>query len=234
MSDAIQPEPGPSTDLDENRTPTPPPERRRSSATAHRASSHHGRRHGDPGRVRLLQITSGLLAAALMVTLIGWIYTWVRLHGEKNDNHRLAVALRNQGQELDGTRAELARIRDDLRALVEKRIPNVRPLQFDSMIPVNMKYLRTISFTRTGVGEAVRYEYQLLVECLDKDPIIPKARILLFDEVGLQVGAAEVAHKDSTAQFAVEYLAPGERRAYTAAIPLSRKVTPAFFQVSLE
>lgn len=213
----------------------PQEKRRRDPRSSTRPLSYRGRRHGDHGgRLRLLQITSGLLGIALAMTLIGWIHTEVRLNGERQESYQLAVASRNQGQELDRLRAEVTRLKADLQTMVRKRIPHVHPLQFDTVLPMNVKYLRTISFTRTGVDEAVQYEYQIIVECLDKDPVIPKVSILLFDELGIQVGAADVTHKAATSTWAVEFLAPGERRAYTASIPLSRKATPEFFLVTVE
>ncbi len=205
-----------------HKTPTPHyhQERRRHS----RRSKH----------LRSLQLVNLLLAVALVVVFIGWINTWVNLNAADKERYLLASDLRQTTNERDALHQRNQELNNNLKTLVEQRLPGLHHLSFDTTVPIDNGYVRNISFTRTGVGDGKRFEYSLVLENRDQDALTPKVRILLFDESGIQSGSATLTKEASTSNNELEFLEPGEIRAYTAPISMDRGKRPVYFKVYAE
>jgi cell division protein FtsB len=212
----------------------PVPPRAASTAPGKPAHREH-RRHSRRARhTRTLQLISLLMGLALVAVFIGWIKTWVDLNAMEQAHFDTSFQLRQTTQELEQLRNRSADLEQELRALVQQRLPHLRQLVFDTTLPIDEGYIRNITFRRTGVGSQTRYEYSLLLENPSRDTLTPHLRIVLFDETGIQTASAEVTRKAATTNADLEFLEPREVRAYSAIIPSERKQKPRYFQIFVE
>ena len=221
---------GTSTEANRNRDASPNPQIKQETA---RSSRHrHRRRHSQRGRT--LQLISLLLVLTLMVVFIGWINTWVNLNASEGENFELATELRHKTEELTRLSAREQELTANLEAMVQERLPGLREFSFDATLPIDDAYVRNVSFTQTGVSADKNYEYKLVLENNTPDTLTPNVRILLFDETGIQCGSTKITAKAAVSNTEIEFLEPGEIRAYTAAISTNRANPPHYFQVYLE
>ncbi len=218
--------------MDNNRrtTKTPRPAELGDSKPRHTHRHHRSRRKS--GHLRTLQLTNFILALALVGVFIGWINTWVNLNRSEQELFTHAAELRQLHAEIDLLRSRDKELNDTLNDLVEKRLPSLRRLVFDSTLPIDNDYVRNISFTRTGIGAKIRYEYSLVLANQSNDTLRPNVRVLLFDEAGIQTAAAKITPSAATSNSDLEFLEPREVRAYTAKLEIDRLgVEPRYFQV---
>jgi len=213
--------------------PIPHPATKRKTAEPH--YHHERRRHSRrSSRLRSMQLVNLLLAIALVVVFIGWINTWVNLNAAEKERYVLASDLRQASNERDTLRERNAELSRNLKTLVQQRLPGLQKLHFDTTMPIDSGYLRNVSFTRTGVGGEKRFEYSLVLENRSGDALTPKVRILLFDESGIQSGNAIITKEAATSNTELEFLDPGEIRAYTAPVAITKDKNPVYFQVYAE
>ncbi len=181
-----------------------------------------------------MQLVNLLLAIALVVVFIGWINTWVSLNAAEKERYLLASDLRQTTVERDSLRERNGELSRNLKTLVQQRLPGLQRLRFDTTVPIDSGYVRNVSFTRTGIGGEKRFEYSLVLENRSRDPFTPKVRILLFDESGIQSGSTTITKEAATSNSDLEFLEPGEIRAYTASIATDQGKQPVYFQVYTE
>jgi cell division protein FtsB len=190
------------------------------------------RRHSK--RMRYLQLITLMLAVTLTVVFIGWINTWVNLEAEEKDRYQLAADLRRVTEERDILIKRNEGLEERLKALVDQRLPGLHPLHFGTTVPIDNGYVRNISFNRTGVGKSKRFEYNLVLENRTQEALIPKIRILLFDESGIQSGSTTITKEAATSNAYTDFLQPGEIRAYTAPMKSDQGRRPIYFQIYAE
>lgn len=227
----------PIPNMENSRTPTSAPHSRvRSHSGEHSHRPRDLKRHSRRGKqIRTLQITTLILSIALVVVFIGWINTWVNLNRAEEEAFTHASALRKQTMELETLRARDKELSEKLSAMVEERLPSLRPLKFDATIPIDEAYVRNISFTETGIGSHKRYEYSIVLANRHNDTLRPRVRILLFDEAGIQTGGAKITPAAATTNADLEFLEPREVRAYTSQVNIDRPdTTPKYFQIYIE
>lgn len=207
-----------------------------SPSKTHSRSHRVGRRHHSSRgkQIRSLQIINLLLVLTLVAVFIGWINTWVNYNGARDEQLVLAAHLRQTRQELEQLQIRAKELDANLSTLVQQRLPSLEELRFDTTLPIDKDYVRNISFTHTGVDQKRQYEYSLVMENRSPDILKPNVRILLFDETGIQTGAAKITPEAATSNADLEYLEPAEIRAFSAAIPSDRQNPPKYFQVYLE
>lgn len=196
--------------------------------------SRHRRRRRHSTRGRTMQFIILLLVVMLMVVFIGWINTWVNLNASEDERVTLATDLRYKTKELSRLTTREKELTENLKAMVEKRLPGLREFRFDTTLTIDEGYVRNVSFTQTGLSMDKRYEYKLVLENNSPDTLTPSVRVLLFDEAGIQCGSAKVTAKAAVSNSEIEFLEPGEIRAYTAAILIDRTSPPHYFQIYLE
>jgi hypothetical protein len=63
--------------------------------------------------------------------------------------------------------------------------------------------------------------------------IHPMVEILLFNDIGIQIGLAQVEHTDASTMTGRAALDPGEVRSFTAAIDLVREEQPHYFLLAV-
>ena len=118
--------------------------------------------------------------------------------------------------------------------LVQGRIPNLMPLEFDVTVPSDQAYLKNISFTLTGTASDKQYEYRAVLHNDRLADIQPDVSILLFDALGIQVGKAKLSKNHTTSNAQQDDLKPGETRAYSSRISLDREAEPSYFLIEVK
>lgn len=129
---------------------------------------------------------------------------------------------------------EVQYLQETLDSLVTDRIPNLHPLEFDLTLPSKQKYLKNISFTLTGTEKNKKYEYRAILRNDKRNDVPLDVNILLFDAVGIQVGMAALIPELTAAETGKRVLKPGETRAFSNEIKLTRDAEPRYFLVEVK
>jgi len=174
----------------------------------------------------------GLVVAvfALIILSISSKFSVQRLESEHDS---LTIQVRKQERELKETHAALDLARAELKEMLEGRLPNLQQLNFDQATTIDDRYVKNVIFSLTGKGESRVYEYRLVMHNETLAMLAPNAEILLFDEVGVQVGSAAVTSEVATTRSNEKMLEPGEIRSYSAVIHMSRDSDPRYFVVKV-
>ncbi len=129
--------------------------------------------------------------------------------------------------------SELETARSALDTLVQGRIPALLPLKYDEAITVDEEYIRNIIFTLVKNGKKRNYEYRLVMHNDSLSVIRPVVEILLFNDIGIQIGVAKVKYMDAASGTERSVLDPGEVRSYTSSIDLLRDEEPSYFLLAV-
>lgn len=171
-----------------------------------------------------------LLAGISIVFLVILIFSWLQVASKSSERHQAMLDLRKQEVLVKNLTEELGTIQNERDILVQERIPGLIPLTYDETINIDNEYVRNIIFTLAKTGKKNIYEYRLVLHNNTLSIARPKARIILFSDIGIQVGMAQIEQSDaSTETDAGTALDPGEVRSYTAAIDLVRDEEPSYF-----
>lgn len=171
-----------------------------------------------------------LLAGISIVFLVILIFSWLQVASKSSERHQAMLDLRKQEVLVKNLTEELGTIQNERDILVQERIPGLIPLTYDETINIDNEYVRNIIFTLAKTGKKNIYEYRLVLHNNTLSIARPKARIILFSDIGIQVGMAQIEQSDaSTETDARTALDPGEVRSYTAAIDLVRDEEPSYF-----
>lgn len=100
-------------------------------------------------------------------------------------------------------------------------------------IPINQRYFRNISFTLTGTSHERNYEYHAVMHNEGSESIKPDVTLLLFDELGVQVGKTHLSGRDATSETDSPSLSPGETRSYSSRVKLEHPAKPEYFLVDI-
>ncbi len=164
----------------------------------------------------------GVLLLAFLVILFGAI----KIASLSTTADVLQVALEESEAKLADTRSELAHAERQLEAAVQGRFPQLRRLEFDKVLPVHEGYVKNILFTLLKKPNKQNYEYKIVMENDTDFKTEPVVKILMFDNLGVQLGVDEVPHKQP--------LLRGEIRSYSSVIELLVPGEPAYFYVVTE
>jgi hypothetical protein len=174
------------------------------------------------------------LAGISILFLIILIFSWLHLARESSEYHQAILDLRKQELLVKNLTSELETVKNERDILVQKRIPGLIPLTFDKAINIDNQYVRNIIFTLAKTGKRSIYEYRLVLHNNTLSIARPKAKIILFNDIGIQIGMAQIEQADkSTEADARTALDPGEVRSYTAAIDLTREEDPSYFLLEI-
>jgi hypothetical protein len=130
-------------------------------------------------------------------------------------------------------KSELETVREERDTLVQARIPGLLPITFDETITPENTYVRNIIFTMVRNGQKETYEYRLVLQNDTLSVIQPIVEIMLFNDVGIQIGQARVEQKHASVASGRTALDPGEVRSYTAPINLIRNEEPHYFLLAV-
>jgi hypothetical protein len=171
-----------------------------------------------------------LLAGVSILFLIILIFTWLHFARESSDHRQAILELRKQEVLTENLTRELEAVNNELNVLVQERIPGLTPLTYDETIDIDNEYVRNILFTLAKSGKKNIYEYHLVLHNNSLTIARLKAEIMLFNNVGIQIGMAQIEQTDAINDIDMRAaLDPGEVRSYTAAIDLIRDEEPSYF-----
>ena len=171
-----------------------------------------------------------LLAIVILVSFFIALFLSIRLFKLSDENSGLIISVRQSQIELDKLRPEVEELRAGMNDLVEGRIPNLRPLEFDKVIALDENYVKNIAFTLASNADEKRYEYKFVMNNQSIYVVWPRVRILMFDNMGIQVGLAEM-RGDYSANSQSSNLAPSEVRSYSSKIVLTEGDDPVYFRL---
>lgn len=185
-------------------------------------------------KIRDLQLLSGGLVLMLIVASMGWILAWTKLQMTESELLSLDSEFRGVERDLERVRGQLEQREAELTALIENRLPGLHPLELDKLIDIEDKYVRNITFAQSGVEDSRALEYHVMVRNDTSGVILPRVKLYLFDEFGLQVGLATLRKQDATTEVALAELRPGETRSYHSQIEIARGSHPKYYLLHVE
>jgi hypothetical protein len=200
---------------------------RTSGPTRHRISSSSKR------KIRRLRILATLLAAGLVASIVFSVVVYLYAQRLRGQESQLALAQQQLQGELAEARERITELNSDLRILLANRIPGIDELAFDRQMELNDQYVKNITFVQSGTEDERAVEFSAVVHNARTSPIQPQVTILLFDEAGLQTGAARLDISQSTKPDDTAELQPGETRTYSAQIDLQRQTPSKYFAVEV-
>ncbi len=208
--------------MTETQTMSSEPRRRHSRSSRRR--SHWSRRS------KLMAIALGL---CLIVIFFLSLYFGIQLYSLGKENQTLRINLAASQEELRLLRPEVKRLTEQLKDAVQGRIPSLRELRYDEVIPINKGHVKNILFNQLVKGNNTEFEYKLLFENTTSFVVWPQVAIYLFDDVGMQVGSAEIGlggpDQDNVQGF--ESVGSNEIRSFSDTVPITLERTPAYFLV---
>ena len=210
-------------------TPSVSPASSRSTSSRHRKRSRANYRCQAKIR-RYKYLVTGISIAFLLI----YIFTWFHISAESSTHEQSRLQLRKLETSLQGVTADLDRVRSERDELVQGRIPHLAPLVFDEAIALDKGYIRNVIFTLVKNGNKNIYEYRLVLSNNGLSVIRPKVDIFLFNELGIQIGNAQVEARNATTNIDRMTLEPGEVRSYSDMIKMLRQGEPAYFLIHVE
>ncbi len=174
-----------------------------------------------------------LLAGLAILFTLTYIFTWFYIAGKSTKLEQSTVQLRKLEATLQNVSKELETVRGERDLLVQERIPNLLPLTYDEAITIGEEYVRNVIFTLVKSGKKKIYEYRLVLHNNSLGIVRPKVEIFLFNDIGIQIGVAQVTSGDATTDVDRVELDPGEVRSYSSAIDMIRDEEPVYFLLTL-
>jgi hypothetical protein len=104
-------------------------------------------------------------------------------------------------------------------------------MKFDEAIPLGNEYVRNVIFTLVKNGNKKMYEYRLVLSNDGLSVVRPRVEILLFNNLGIQIGNTLVNAGNATTSARRATLEPGEVRSYSDNIDTLREGEPRYFLV---
>jgi hypothetical protein len=194
--------------------------------------SRYRRRSRYHSEARLRRYRQLLIGISILFALI-YIFTWFHISGKSGELQQSTVQLRKLEATLKDVSTELETVRSERDALVQDRIPNLLPLTYDEAINIGEEYVRNVIFTLVKNGKKETYEYRLVLHNDSLGVVRPRVEIFLFNDIGIQIGVAEVTASNATTDVDRIELDPGEVRSYSATINMIRDEEPSYFLLTL-
>lgn len=197
-----------------------------SSRSMSRERTH--RAHAWSRRSKLLLL--GILGLAL-VDFFTALLLGAQVYTLNRQNQELRSSLAQAEEELQRMTPEVQNLRNDLDTLIRGRLPRLRKLEYDRVLPLDDRYLKNITFTEIINRDRRGHEYKLVTQNNTSTPLWPEVQLLIFNELGIQIGGAEIGTGQPNA-LKVNSLGVGEVRSYTGTVDLlDHTATPAYFMV---
>ncbi len=186
------------------------------------------RAHAWSRRSKLLLL--GILGLAL-VDFFTALLLGAQVYTLNRQNQELRSSLAQAEEELQRMTPEVQNLRNDLDTLIRGRLPRLRKLEYDRVLPLDDRYLKNITFTEIINRDRRGHEYKLVTQNNTSAPLWPEVQLLIFNELGIQIGGAEIGTGQPNA-LKVNSLGVGEVRSYTGTVDLlDHTATPAYFMV---
>jgi hypothetical protein len=175
-----------------------------------------------------------LLVVVVVVVLIDFFTTLLlgtQVYSLSGRNQKLRADLTLKEEELRQIVPELQKLRGDLDALIRGKLPRLQQLEYDRVLSLDQGYLKNVTFTEVVSRDTRGYEYKLVVQNNTRAPLWPEIQIYLFNELGIQIGSAEIGTRNPNA-LKVSSLGVGEVRSYSGLLELADQgEMPAYFMI---
>jgi hypothetical protein len=169
----------------------------------------------------------------LAVSILLWVLASLS-KGAYNDEYLTEKAnVYKQQEMLEKLQSDNNNLKRELEELVQGRIPRLLPIEFNVTVPLNQDYIRSVNIILAGTSQNRYFEYHVMMHNEGSVRIEPNAYLLLFDELGIQVGKAYVSNEHATSEKVSSLLAPGETRSYSNRIKLDQEADPRYFLVNI-
>lgn len=171
------------------------------------------------------------LVASLMLTVFISLVLSLRMLSLSEENDELRHQNELRDAELTQVRPELERLRADVTELIAKRLPGLRQLVLDQVVPIDDYYLRNVMFTLVKRGKRAGYEYHLTLSNDTLQMVLPRVNIYLFDRHGVHIGSARIGGTGEHVE-EVPDLGPGETVTKVGLVTIGEgEEEPVFFRV---
>ncbi len=187
------------------------------------------RAHSWSRRSKLLLL---LILVLVLIDFFTALLLGTQVYTLNRQNQTLRSSLAQTEEKLQQVTPELQKLRVDLEELIRGKLPRLRKLEYDRVLSLDDQYLKNITFTEIVNRDRRNHEYKLVVQNNTSAPLWPEIQLLVFNELGIQVGNAEIGTRQPNALKAGS-LGVGEVRSYTASMDLADKAaTPDLFHDS--
>ncbi|MGZ8216946.1 hypothetical protein [Methylomagnum sp.] len=201
--------------------------RGKSDEFEYHGNRYHSGRHRSTRTKLIVALSLGLVVETGLLAVF-----FARTGFAEKENAELVQAEKRQAEELQALRPAVQKLREEVTALAQMRLPDLQPLEFDKVITLDKHYVKNIVFSMAGKGDDKHYEYKVVTHNNTLNLIHPQIDILFFDRVGIQVGVAHIGvQKDGTPT--LDMLDRGETRSFSAAIELNDNVQPEYFRLRI-
>lgn len=184
------------------------------------------RRHDSESKKRLILA----LAIALVVSFLLLLYFSVKLGTYAREITALTVSEQRLAREIEQLNPLLETMKQEIAALSEGRLPHLKILEFDEVISIDKEYVKNIVFTLAKIKNYKQYEYKIVLDNRNLEPVHPRVNVYFFDRVGIQVGYSEVG-VDKDGLPSLEILERGEIKSHSAVVQLAEDVEPEYFMI---
>ena len=169
------------------------------------------------------------LAGIATLFFLIYVFTWLHMNRQSSEHDQALLELRKNKIAISTLSGQLETVKNELDTLVKERIPGLLPLKYDEAITVDDEYIRNIIFTLVKNGKRRSYEYRIVLHNDTLSVIRPAEEILLFNDIGIQIGVTQIEYTDASSGTVSSALYPGEVRSYTSSIELIRDEDPSYF-----
>ncbi len=203
---------------------TPPEPKARFTLDARPANRRHLRhRRSKSYWIPILALLIGIEAVPLLAL-------HARLSIAKKDKALLVRSLQDGAVEKQNLRSRESKLRDEIAGQVHSRLPALRPMEFDRVIPIEEGPLKNVMFTESGPGEHKISEYRIVLSNPTSSALRLHLEILLFNQAGIQFGRARVGGDRDTPAWV--NLDPGETRSYSDKLDWGEQnLLPSYFML---
>ena len=169
------------------------------------------------------RVLCSVLVATLIVLFFVSLFTGLRIARLNRDNETLSADLAQSRARLAEIEPQNEKLRTGLVEILRNKVPHLRRLELDDALDVKAAYVKSILFTVARNGDEQHYEYTLLLENTTGYTIKPHVDVLVFDDLGVQIGQGGFADGNN--------LLPGDSRSRAGEINPLREGMPAYFEV---
>jgi hypothetical protein len=184
--------------------------------------NHHHRHSSRKRKILYLWIALSLETALLF-------FLALRLSMLEKENLDLEKLEKSHLQELETVRPELEKLRSDVDALVNARLPNLIYIKYDNIIPIDNGYIKNVVFSISGTKDNRQLEFKIVLENLLSYSVYPRFDVVFFDKTGIQIGLLKIGGTKSNGD--KEILEGGETRSFSNALSIENGVIPDYFMI---
>ncbi|MGB0720837.1 MAG: hypothetical protein ACPGU7_00445 [Gammaproteobacteria bacterium] len=167
-----------------------------------------------------------ILVMAVALVMMGG-YTRMSTSGDDEALKETQGKLRRKDAEFAALETEMADLRKQMEAIVQGRVPGLNKIVYDRVIDVDDKYLKNVIFTVSRKGSETSYGFNISLHNRSPNVIEPKLDLYLFNDSGLQIGAASLKGLSD------QVLIPDEQRSFNGQIELNLNGEPTYFMANV-